>query len=104
MAIYHKIIGEGFPIVMVHGWTLDHQAMMHAMEPNFKDRSGWKRIYIDLPGMGKSDALPSIRNSDDMLEAVLDITGRADSRSTLHRVRIFVWGIYGEGNRRGSTR
>ncbi|MGG4170062.1 alpha/beta hydrolase [Rossellomorea vietnamensis] len=73
MAIYHKIIGEGFPIVMVHGWTLDHQAMMHAMEPNFKDRSGWKRIYIDLPGMGKSDAKPSIKNSDDMLEAVLEL-------------------------------
>ncbi len=73
MAIYHKIIGEGFPIVMVHGWTLDHQAMMHAMESNFKDRSGWKKIYIDLPGMGKSDAQPSIRNSDDMLEAVLEL-------------------------------
>lgn len=71
MAIYHKIIGEGFPIVMVHGWTLDHQAMMHAMEPNFENRTGWKRIYIDLPGMGKSEALPSIKNSDDMLEAVL---------------------------------
>jgi pimeloyl-ACP methyl ester carboxylesterase len=73
VAIYHKIIGEGFPIVMVHGWTLDHQAMMHAMEPNFKNRTGWKRIYIDLPGMGKSEGQPSIENSDDMLEAVLAI-------------------------------
>lgn len=71
MAIYHKIIGEGFPIVMVHGWTLDHQAMMHAMEPNFENRTSWKRIYIDLPGMGLSEPQKSINNSDDMLEAVV---------------------------------
>ncbi|WP_044339310.1 alpha/beta fold hydrolase [Rossellomorea aquimaris] len=73
MTIYHKIIGEGFPIVMIHGWTLDHQAMMHAMEPNFKNRTGWKRIYIDLPGMGLSESQPSIKNSDDMLETLVGL-------------------------------
>jgi len=71
MSIYYKVIGEGYPIVMLHGWTLDHQVMLHAMEPLFEKRSGWKRIYIDLPGMGQSDPQPSIQNSDDMLEAVL---------------------------------
>lgn len=25
MSIYHKVIGDGFPIVILHGWTLDHQ-------------------------------------------------------------------------------
>ncbi|RBP04426.1 alpha/beta fold hydrolase [Rossellomorea aquimaris] len=73
MSIHHKVIGEGFPIVMIHGWTLDHQAMLHAMEPNFENRSGWKRIYIDLPGMGLSEPQPSIKNSDDMLEAVVGL-------------------------------
>ena len=71
MSVYHKIIGEGYPIVMLHGWTLDHQVMLHAMEPLFEKRSGWKRIYIDLPGMGQSEAQPSILNSDDILEAIL---------------------------------
>lgn len=71
MSIYHKVIGEGYPIVMLHGWTLDHQVMLHAMEPLFEKRSGWKRIYIDLPGMGQSGPQPSIQNSDDMLEALL---------------------------------
>jgi pimeloyl-ACP methyl ester carboxylesterase len=73
MSIYHKTIGKGFPIVMLHGWTLDHGVMLHAMEPLFEQRSGWKRIYLDLPGMGKSDPQPSIQNSDDMLEAVLKL-------------------------------
>lgn len=71
MSIYHKVIGEGFPIVMIHGWSLDHQVMLHAMEPLFEKRSGWKRIYIDLPGMGQSASQSSIKNSDDILEAVV---------------------------------
>ncbi len=71
MAIYYKEMGEGFPIVMLHGWSLDHQVMFHAMEPLFEKRSGWKRIYIDLPGMGQSKSHPSIKNSDDILEAVV---------------------------------
>ncbi|WP_342471963.1 alpha/beta hydrolase [Metasolibacillus sp. FSL H7-0170] len=71
MSIYYKIIGDGYPIVMLHGWTLDHQVMLHALEPLFEKRSGWKRIYIDLPGMGHSESQPSIQNSDDILEAIL---------------------------------
>lgn len=71
MSIYHKVIGDGYPIVMLHGWTLDHQVMLNAMEPLFEKRSGWKRIYIDLPGMGHSKPQPSIQNSDDVLEAIL---------------------------------
>jgi pimeloyl-ACP methyl ester carboxylesterase len=73
MSIYYKVIGEGYPIVMLHGWTLDHQVMFHAMEPLFEKRSGWKRIYIDLPGMGQSEPNPSIQNSDDMLKAILHL-------------------------------
>lgn len=60
-------------MIMLHGWTLDHQVMLHAMEPLFEKRSGWKRIYIDLPGMGNSEPQPSIQNSDAMLESVLGL-------------------------------
>ena len=73
MSIYHKVIGDGYPIVMLHGWTLDHQVMFHAMEPLFEHRNGWKRIYIDLPGMGQSAPQTSIQNSDDLLNAVLSL-------------------------------
>ncbi|MDW4511672.1 alpha/beta hydrolase [Priestia megaterium] len=71
MSIYHKVIGDGYPIVMLHGWTLDHQVMLNAMEPLFEKRSHWKRIYIDLPGMGNSEPQLSIQNSDNILEAIL---------------------------------
>lgn len=58
---------------MLHGWSLDHQVMFYAMEPLFEVRSGWKRIYIDLPGMGQSTAIPSIQNSHDILESILQL-------------------------------
>lgn len=73
LSIYHKVIGEGYPIVMLHGWTLDHQVMFHALEPIFKKRNDWKRIYIDLPGMGQTKIQPSIQNSDDILEAIIHL-------------------------------
>lgn len=72
MSINCKIVGEGFPVVILHGWSLDHSVMFSCLEPNFMNRQGWKRIYIDLPGMGASKAQANIRNSDDMLQAVLD--------------------------------
>lgn len=72
ISINYKIIGEGIPIVMIHGWRLDHQVMLQCMEPVFEKLNGWKRIYIDLPGMGDSESQEFIRNSDDMLDYVLN--------------------------------
>jgi len=43
------------------------------MEPLFVEREGWKRIYIDLPGMGKTTDYEKINNSDEMLEAVVEL-------------------------------
>ncbi len=71
MSINFKILGEGFPIVILHGWSLDHQTMLNCLEPVFENRDGWKRIYLDLPGMGNSKALESIQNADDMLTEIL---------------------------------
>jgi len=71
--IYYEIIGSGTPIVMLHGYSPDHQLMKGCMEPVFAEREGWKRIYIDLPGMGKTTDYETIHNSDEMLEAVVEL-------------------------------
>jgi pimeloyl-ACP methyl ester carboxylesterase len=41
------------------------------MEPLFKQRDGWKRIYIDLPGHGKTPGKDWISNQDRMLDVLL---------------------------------
>lgn len=67
--IAYETRGEGTPVFMIHGWSVDHRIMLGCMEPVFSTMpAGWKRIYIDLPGMGASPAQPWIKNSDVMLE------------------------------------
>ncbi len=71
--IYYEDIGEGKPILMIHGYSPDHRLMSGCMEPIFTKRDGWRRIYIDLPGMGLSKKYNEISNSDEILNAVLDL-------------------------------
>ncbi|HEY4170411.1 MAG TPA: alpha/beta hydrolase [Reyranella sp.] len=62
--------GEGRPILFLHGWTMNRRLEIADYEPIFASRSGWRRIYPDLPGMGLSVA-HDIRCQDDMLAALL---------------------------------
>src|SRR5512136_639580 len=69
--IYHMIIGDGVPVVAIHGFGIDHHVMFYSHEPVFRHREGYRRIYFDLPGMGRSrGGMPA--NSDEMLQVVQD--------------------------------
>ncbi|WP_137789176.1 alpha/beta hydrolase [Bacillus sp. E(2018)] len=69
--IYYEEYGSGTPIVMIHGFSPDHRLMKGCMEPIFQEREDYRRIYIDLPGMGQTKDYDSIQNSDEMLQAVI---------------------------------
>lgn len=72
LEVYCEIVGEGTPILMVHGMGVDHRTMKGCMEPVFQDRRDrWRRIYFDLPGMGETKGVDWITNSDGMLRFVL---------------------------------
>lgn len=71
ISINYEIIGEGKPIIMLHGYYVDHRLMTGCMEPVLSSKVGFKRIYIDLPGMGKSGSAEWINNSDIMLDIVI---------------------------------
>lgn len=71
--VYLEEYGDGMPIIMLHGYSLDHRMMKGCMEPVLAHRAGWRRIYLDLPGMGRTPALDSVRNSDEMLDLVLQV-------------------------------
>jgi pimeloyl-ACP methyl ester carboxylesterase len=69
--IYYEVYGEGIPVLMIHGWGPDHRLMKGCMEPVFKNMgTKWKRIYFDLPGMGKTKGEPWIDSSDKILNLV----------------------------------
>jgi len=72
ISINYEVVGSGKPIIMIHGYHVDHRLMTGCMEPVFNNRNEYKRIYIDLPGMGKTKGENWIVNSDVMLNVVID--------------------------------
>ncbi len=68
--VHYEIVGNGRPILMLHGYWIDHHSMVGAMEPIFSSQNGWQRIYIDLPGMGQTPGAAWITSSDQMLDVV----------------------------------
>ena len=70
--VHYEVFGEGRPILVLHGGYLDHRHMVDALEPLFENREGWKRIYIDIPGHGKSPVDASITTHDQVLDIILD--------------------------------
>ncbi|MDQ1232594.1 pimeloyl-ACP methyl ester carboxylesterase [Paenibacillus sp. SORGH_AS306] len=69
--IDYEMFGEGTPILFLHGNALDKISMKHSYEPIFQTISGYRRIYVDLPGMGDSHSSLSINSTDDMLDVLL---------------------------------
>ncbi|MCL1965174.1 MAG: alpha/beta hydrolase [Firmicutes bacterium] len=65
--IYYEVYGEGKPVVCIHGYTVDHRLMTGCLEPVFEQTQGYKRIYLDLPGMGKTPSARWLRTAEDML-------------------------------------
>lgn len=71
ITVHYEMIGEGRPLVVIHGWGLDHRYMASNMEPLFAHHAGWKRIYPDLPGMGQTAAPDWLTTQDQMLDILL---------------------------------
>ena len=69
--IGYEAHGEGRPILLLHGWTMDRRVEIFDYEKIFATRPGWRRIYPDLPGMGRSVAKDSLKSQDDVLDALL---------------------------------
>ncbi len=67
---YETAGSQGTPVVLLHGMGCNLGLMQGCMEPAFaaaKDGTGWQRLYIDLPGMGASNAPLELASSDAVL-------------------------------------
>jgi pimeloyl-ACP methyl ester carboxylesterase len=70
--IHYESFGQGYPLLALHGWMVDHRYMEKLLESAFDNRDGWRRIYIDIPGHGRSIATEAIKHSDDVLDTILE--------------------------------
>lgn len=69
--VHYEVFGEGKPLIVLPGWGLNTRLTAHETEPYFQQREGWKRIYIDPPGHGKTPGKEWITDQDKILEVVL---------------------------------
>lgn len=72
----YDIIGDGIPVLLIHGFSLDYQVMKGAYEPLFSKLTGFKRIYVDLPAMGESEEKNGLNSSKDILECLIDFVDK----------------------------
>jgi pimeloyl-ACP methyl ester carboxylesterase len=59
---------------MIHGFCVDHRLLLE-LDPIFAARGSWRRVYIDLPGMGETKAGPEIDSADAVAKAVVSFAG-----------------------------
>ena len=62
-------VGNGVPVLILHGWTMAGFVEAHDFEPVFSTLSEYRRLYLDLPGMGAS-SLGDSKDLDSMLDRV----------------------------------
>lgn len=64
---------DGFPVLIIHGWEMQALVEQADFEPVFTSikSPSLRRIYVDLPGMGKTPA-SGIRNQDDIYARLVE--------------------------------
>ncbi len=72
VSMFYEEFGAGMPLINLHGLPAEHGQMVAMMEPLFATRSGWRRIYVDLPGMGRTQGPEWLTSHDQMLELVAE--------------------------------
>jgi pimeloyl-ACP methyl ester carboxylesterase len=65
-----EVLGEGRPMVFVHGLAVDRRVMQAAFEPV----DNWRRVYIDLPGHGGSRGDSAAVSADHLVDVLCQVT------------------------------
>lgn len=71
--IHYEIHGEGLPVIALHGFGVDLNSQKGPIERALPEDAPFKRIYIDLPGMGKSKDDNVVQTADDMVTIIQDL-------------------------------
>ena len=71
VVVHYVEHGTGRPVLVLHGAGVDHREAEACFEPVLDGVAGLRRIYPDLPGMGRTVAPETLRSADDVLDTLL---------------------------------
>ena len=71
VVVHYVEHGAGRPVLVLHGAGVDHHEAEACFEPALGGVAGLRRIYPDLPGMGRTVAPERLRSGDDVLDTLL---------------------------------
>lgn len=89
--------GEGKPVLVLHGAGVDHREAEACFEPALGTHGGLRRIYPDLPGMGRTPAPAALRSADDVLDTLLGFTDEVVGQQPVLLAGHSVGAYYGRG-------
>jgi pimeloyl-ACP methyl ester carboxylesterase len=79
VVVHYAEHGSGRPVLVLHGVGVDHREAEACFEQALDGVAGLRRIYPDLPGMGRTSAPETLRSADDVLDTLLafadEVTG-----------------------------
>lgn len=74
VSLHYVERGNGVPLVALHGAGVDHREIEAAFEPVLPE-AGYRRIYPDLPGMGRSTTA-GLSGNDDVVTLLSEFADR----------------------------
>ena len=95
---------DGLPVVFVHGMGVDHRSLM-MLDKAFDGNDSIRRIYLDLPGFGRTPALPEhacgLPEMADWLQTAIDgLVGKAAPFAMVGNKAMRILNLYSKYNGR----
>jgi pimeloyl-ACP methyl ester carboxylesterase len=88
--------GTGRPVLVLHGAGVDHREAEACFEPALDGVAGLRRIYPDLPGMGRTAAPETLQSAEDVLDALLDFADAVSGGTPLLLIGHSAGGYYAQ--------
>jgi pimeloyl-ACP methyl ester carboxylesterase len=82
VVVHYVEHGTGRPVLILHGAGVDHREAEACFELAFDGVTGLRRIYPDLPGMGRTIAPETLRSADDVLDTLLNFAAEVSGGAT----------------------
>lgn len=94
VAVHAVEHGTGRPVLVLHGAGVDHREAEECFEPALDGVAGLRRVYPDLPGMGRTIAPETVRSADDVLDTLLAVADEVTGGAGRRRSPVWRWSVH----------